>query len=299
MAELRQFRQFIAVAETLNFRRAAERLHMAQPPLTVAIRNLEEAVGAVLIERGNRVTRLTEPGRLFLEEARRTVTQAERAMRVAQRAGAGLTGLLRLTFAPSAAREVLPPILRAFRERYPDVQIELTEAMSAQQIEALRADRADLGFVVPPLQDAQGIHSMTVGRSRLIAALPAEHRLARARSIGLGDLAGEPWILFPARHAPGLHRRIHAACGEAGFAPSIGQEALQMETIVSLVAGGMGVALVSAAFGASRRKGVAFRELAGAGTPVDYELALAYVRTSPLLAAFTGVVAARSDWSSG
>ena len=297
MAELRQFRQYIAVAEELSFRRAAERLHMAQPPLTTAIKRLEEEIGATLIERSNRVTRLTEAGCLFLDEARRAVEQAERAMRVAQRAGAGLTGLLRVTFAPSAAREVLSPILRAFRQNYPDVQIELTEAMTAQQLEALHTNRADIGFVVPPLHDAPQITCIAICRNQMVAVLPKDHPLARAKSLTLSDLASEPWILFPERHAPGLHRRIYAACAEAGFTPKIGQEALQMETIVGLVAGGMGVALVSAAIRTSRRKGVAFRNLSGAGTPVDYELALAYGRSSPVLTAFISIATSRDDWN--
>ena len=122
MIELRQFRQFIAVAEELSFRRAADRLHMAQPPLTVTIKQIEEELGTLLIERTNRIARLTPAGRVFLEECKRTVIQAERAVAAARRAGAALSGALRVTFVASAAREILPPILRAFREQYPEVE---------------------------------------------------------------------------------------------------------------------------------------------------------------------------------
>ncbi len=126
MIELRQFRQFIAVAEELSFRRAADRLHMAQPPLTVTIKQIEEELGTLLIERTNRIARLTPAGRVFLEECKRTVIQAERAVVAARRAGAELSGALRVTFVASAAREILPAILRAFREPYPDVELMLT-----------------------------------------------------------------------------------------------------------------------------------------------------------------------------
>lgn len=286
MIELRQFRQFIAVAEELSFRRAAERLNMAQPPLTATIKRIEDEVGAVLIERTNRIERLTEAGRVFLDEARKTVNQAERAMLAAQRAGAGLTGTLRVTFVASAAREILPSILLRFREHYPAVKLELREAMTTEQLTSLANNDSDLGFVIPPLQDAENLKIEVVARNRLVAALPEGHPLTKAAQITLADMSHESWILFAARQGPGLHRIIHTACAKAGFSPRIGQEAPQMDTIANLVAGGMGVALVSRALATSGRKGVAFRELAGPGTPVEFELAIAYAHSSPVLDAF-------------
>jgi DNA-binding transcriptional LysR family regulator len=286
MIELRQFRQFIVVAEELSFRRAADRLNMAQPPLTATIKRLEDTIGATLIERTNRINRLTEAGRVFLEEARKAVVQADQAVVAAQRAGAGLTGALRVTFVPSAAREILPSILLRFREQYPAIKLELQEAMTAQQIDLINAHEADLGFVVPPLRDADNLTSEIVARHRLVAAIPEGHPLARHEQIKLSDLAQDPWILFAARQGPGLHQIIIDACARAGFVPHVGQEAPQMETIVNLVAGGMGVALVSRALATGGRKGIAFRELAGPGAPVEFELAIAYAQTSPILEAF-------------
>ncbi len=286
MIELRQFRQFIVVAEELSFRRAADRLNMAQPPLTATIKRLEDTIGATLIERTNRINRLTEAGRVFLEEARKAVVQADQAVVAAQRAGAGLTGALRVTFVPSAAREILPSILLRFREQYPAIKLELQEAMTAQQIDLINAHEADLGFVVPPLRDADNLTSKIVARHRLVAAIPEGHPLARHEQIKLSDLAQDPWILFAARQGPGLHQIIIDACARAGFVPHVGQEAPQMETIVNLVAGGMGVALVSRALATGGRKGIAFRELAGPGAPVEFELAIAYAQTSPILEAF-------------
>lgn len=286
MIELRQFKQFIAVAEELSFRRAAERLNMAQPPLTATIKRIEDEVGAVLIERTNRIERLTEAGHVFLEEARKTVNQAERAMLAAQRAGAGLSGMLRVTFVASAAREILPSILLRFREHYPAVKLELREAMTTQQLASLANNESDLGFVIPPLQDADNLTIEVIARNRLVAALPEGHLLAKADQVTLADMSEESWILFAARQGPGLHRIIHAACNKAGFSPKIGQEAPQMDTIASLVAGGMGVALVSKALASGGRKGVAFRDLTGPGTPVEFELAIAYAHSSPILNAF-------------
>jgi DNA-binding transcriptional LysR family regulator len=286
MIELRQFRQFIAVAEELSFRRAAERLNMAQPPLTATIQRIEDEIGTTLIERTNRITRLTEAGQIFLKEARKTVEQAERAMLAARQAGEGLTGLLRITFVASAAREILPAILLRFREHYPQVKLELQEALTARQIELLQTGRSDLGFVVPPLQDAKDLKSEIVAHNRLVAAVPEDHPLAQNEQIALTDMAHESWILFPERQGPGLHRIIHAACLQAGFIPLVGQEAPQMDTIVNLVAGGMGVALVSRALVKGGHRGVAFRELTGAGTPVKFELAVAYKELTPVIEAF-------------
>lgn len=294
MIELRQFRQFIAVAEELSFRRAAERLNMAQPPLTATIQRIEDEVGTTLIERTNRITRLTEAGQVFLEEARRTVQQAERAMLAARHAGAGLTGTLRISFVASAAREILPAILLRFREHHPEVRLELQEAMTANQIALLHKHTVDLGFVIPPLQNADKLKSEIVARNRLVAAIPEGHPLAQQETIALTDMANESWISFSERQGPGLHRIIYAACMQAGFTPTIGQEAPQMDTIASLVAGGMGVALVSRALAKGARQGVAFRELTGTGTPVEFELAIAYADTSPVVEAFVAATRMQS-----
>jgi DNA-binding transcriptional LysR family regulator len=293
MIELRQFRQFIAVAEELNFRRAAERLRMAQPPLTAAIRKIERELGTSLIERTNRVTRLTEAGRAFLDEARRTLAQADRAVSVATRAGSGLTGSLRVTFVPSSAHDLLPQILRSFRAEHPDILLDLTEATTGQQVTALIEGRADIGIVMPPLHNAKGLAIRMLLRNQLIAALPDGHPLAHHNTpIQLIELAHEPWVLFPALQGPGLYGRILTACAHAGFIPHAAQEALQMDTIASFVAGGMGVALVPASFALVGRRGVVFRHLIGPGTPVDYELGLAYRDPSVLIDAFDAIARA-------
>jgi DNA-binding transcriptional LysR family regulator len=201
-----------------------------------------------------------------------------------------------VTFVASAAREILPPILRAFREQYPEVELMLTEGMTAHQIAKLHTGEADVGFVIPPLRDADGLSVEVLAKNQMVAALPESHPLAKFQSISLSDLASEPWILFPARQGPGLHERVLTACAQAGFVPRVGQEASQMDTIASLVAGGMGVGLVTRIIATASRPGVVFRDLMGPGAPVDYELAIAYGRSTPLLDAFTAVIRSRANW---
>lgn len=289
MIDLRQYRQFVAVAEEMNFRRAAERLHMAQPPLTAAIRRLEAELGVALLERTNRVERLTPAGEVFLLEARRVLAQSERAIEQARRAGEGLAGSLRITFVATAAHAMLPRIVRGFRARHGDVSLELQEATTAQQAAALIDDRADIGLVALPLPDWASLTVVGLRQTALVAALPQEHRLASRAKLGLADLAREPWILFPPALGPGLHRRIVAACAKAGFAPNVVQQAVQMDTIVSLVAAGLGVSVVPPALAEAGRPGVRFRPLHGRGAPIRYELALAFARASPLVDSFVAI----------
>jgi DNA-binding transcriptional LysR family regulator len=293
MIELRQFRQFIAVAEELSFRRAAERLGMAQPPLTAAIRNIEEELGVLLIERTNRVTGLTNAGQVFLDEGRRAVAQAERALRATRRVGEGLIGSLRITFVASAANDFLPRVLRAFQEHHADVELELTEATTAQQATVLLEDRADIGILVPPVW-SDGLTFDVLVEDELVAVVPAEHPLSPHGSVPLSALADQPWVLFPAHQGRGLYSRIIMACAQAGFTPRVVQHALHMETIVGLVAGGIGVALVPRSLSIIGRRNAVFLHLTGAGAPIKYELAAAYRRHSPLLDAFLGTARAKA-----
>ena len=299
MIELRHFRQFVAVAEESNFRRAAARLHMAQPPLTAAIRKIEAEIGTRLIARHNRIEGLTPAGEAFLLEARRALAQADRAIDMARRAGEGATGSLRVSFVASAARDLLPRTLRNFRERHDKVELELKEATTSEQVVLLQQDRADVGIVVSQLPKADGLNMLTVRKRGLLAALPAGHRACAKQRLSLAALADEPWILFPARQGPGLHRQILAACSAAGFVPHVVQEAVQMETIVALVAGGLGVSLVPPSFAEAGRADIAFRALRGPGSPVNYELAIAFAKHSPLINEFIRCVGSAVDEMDG
>ncbi|VIO72392.1 HTH-type transcriptional regulator BenM [Bradyrhizobium ivorense] len=298
MLSLRQLQQFLAVADSMSFRQAADRLNMAQPPLTAAIRQMEEQLGVRLLERTNRITGLTAAGQVLRDEARRTIAQAERTIALTRRAGAGLTGSLRIGFVATAVRHIVPTLIANFRDTHPDVALELMEAPSARQVAALLDDRLDLGIVALPLPTGaeREIATRTVLRSELVAALPERHALAREPTapLALAALAHEPWILFPANEGPGLHDRIVGACAAAGFAPEVAQRAVQMETIVGLVAAGLGVALVPALFKTTGWSSVVFRAIDG--TPVPYEVALAWRRNdgSAALAALLASYAARN-----
>ncbi|WP_089342315.1 LysR family transcriptional regulator [Burkholderia singularis] len=282
---LRQLEQFLAVAETMSFHRAAERLNMAQPPLTAAIRQLESLLGVRLLERGNRVTALTTAGAVLREEARRTLDQAQRAIELTQRAGQGLIGALRIGFVASATRHVLPPLISRFRHTHPGVALDLTEATTSQQLAALDEDRIDAGIVVLPLEPEVGLHiaQRRLLKSRMVAVLSADHPLAVApgRSVPLAALAREPWILFPPTEGPGLYATIVNACVAAGFAPHVVQRATQMDTIIGLVAANLGVGLVPEALASTDMASVKFRRLTGPGTPVPYEVALVWRRKDP------------------
>lgn len=258
--ELRHLRYFIAVAEELHFGRAAERLHMAQPPLSQQIRQLETELGFELFHRTRRRVELTEAGQIFLKECRKIFQQLDLAIQKGQQASRGEIGQLSIGFVSSAAYNVLPEILQSFRTQAPDVTLELQELTSDQQLTRLRAGRLDVGFVRPPIADEQ-FASITVFQEDLAVALPAQHPLAAEEVVPLRSLTSEPFILFPRPLAPGLYDQIISLCQRADFSPRVVQEAIQMQTIVSLVAAEIGVAIVPLSLENLKRTGVVYRPL--------------------------------------
>lgn len=244
MVDLRQLRQFIAVAEELHFHRAAARLGMSQPPLTTAIRKLEEEIGVELIQRGNRTLGLTAAGRVFLDEARQTLGQAERAVAAAQDAAAGRAGLVRLGYVGSALYGRLPEAIRAFRASHPEVRLELLEATTAQQVERIREGRMDVGLLIPSVPDAGDLSSQPFDTDRLCIALPHSNPLASARSLSVGDLAHESFVLWPAAEGRSFHAKVIRLCADAGFVPMVVQEAHGMHAVLSLVAVEAGLSIV-------------------------------------------------------
>jgi len=289
--ELRHLRYFVAVADAQNFGRAALALHIAQPPLSRAIRALEAELGATLFERGTRGVRLTRAGAALLPEARRLLRDAEAFREGARAYAAGAAGTLSIGFVSTAAYNVLPTIVPAFRARRPGVRLALREATSDVQPAALASGELDVGFLIPGALDPSLAYA-PLHREPLIAALPARRRWP-AR-VPLRSIAGEPFILFPREVAPDLHEAIVALCRRAGFSPTIGQEAIQMQTIVSLVAGGMGVSLVPASLEHLRRDGVVYRPLAERGPQVEIGLAWRASDDSPLTRAFVAEARAAS-----
>jgi DNA-binding transcriptional LysR family regulator len=223
MPELRHLRYFVAVAEELNFSRAARRLRMAQPPLSAAIRQLEAELGTMLFRRTSREVALTEAGRVLLEGARRTLAEAERAVAATRRAAAGETGSLRIGFSWSARFETLPALGRAFKAVRPDVELVTEELWNARMPDALRGGSIDVAIAICPERGA-GLAAATVRWEKVVAVVAASHSLAGRSSIRLDLLADESFVLFRREYAPRLHDRLVGMCRGVGFEPALRSE---------------------------------------------------------------------------
>ncbi|MBI1891981.1 MAG: LysR family transcriptional regulator [Burkholderiales bacterium] len=291
--DLRQLRYFITVAEEMHFGRAAARLHMTQPPLSQTIQQLEAALGAALFARTQRSVSLTPAGEALLPEARRLLQQAAALPAIAQRAATGELGRLSLSFVSIADYSILPPALREFRERYPQVQLELREATSDVQLEDLARGRIDVGMLIPPLPDKAKaeLQYLPVLSEPLILAAPKGMKALRGKTaVPLKALNDQPLIIFPRRIAPAFHDAILACFHEAGLTPRIGQEAIQMQTIVGLVSAGMGIALVPQSVSNLKRPGVEYKPIAGKTPLVETGLAWRRDNQAPVLHAFLNLL---------
>lgn len=259
--ELRHLRYFAAVAEELHFGRAARKLHISQPPLSMQIRALEAELGVKLLNRTRRHVSLTRAGTVFLQDAQQILERSEQAVLTARRAERGEIGELAIGFISVADYNLLPLVLREFRRQYPLVTLSLKESTTDTQIADLLDSRIDVGFLLPPVNEP-AIESTPVLREPLIVALPERHPLARRRgAIPLGLLADAPFIITPRHMAPGLYDDIVSFCHAAGFSPQIAQEAIQMQTVVSLVSAEMGVALIPRSLQNLQRTGVIYKPL--------------------------------------
>jgi DNA-binding transcriptional LysR family regulator len=223
MPELRHLRYFVAVAEELNFSRAATRLHMAQPPLSVAIRQLEQELGTELFVRSTREVSLTDAGRVLLEGARRTLAEADRAVAAARRAGEGELGQLKLAFSWSARFETLPTLGQAFARQHPDVELLTQEMWNAEMVSALRAGTLDAAISLCP-ELAADLNDEEIRTERPVAILAATHALADEEKISIESLADAEFLLFPRELAPRLHDTLVGICRRAGFEPKLRSE---------------------------------------------------------------------------
>jgi DNA-binding transcriptional LysR family regulator len=250
----------------LNFTRAAERLGIAQPPLTIQIQKLERALGCPLLVRGRR-THLTAAGARLAEEARRLLAQAEWAVEMTRRIAHGQEGELRVGVPPSVMLTGLPEAVRRFRAGYPRVEFTLREMATSAIEQALLNREIDLGFL-RETRPPQPLRSKLFLAEPLVTVLPAGHPLAGAQPLRLQALAQEPFVFFPRRVGPAFHDAILADCGAAGFVPRVVQEATQWSTVVAFVEAGMGVSLAPACVEKLARPGVVFRRLPGIETRV-------------------------------
>ena len=261
MPDLRRLRYFVAVAEALHFGRAAARLHISQPPLSRQIQQLEREIGVLLFRRSKRRVELTDAGSYLLDEAREMLAKAETLAVRTRRVESGETGRLTLGFISTVDYSILPGLLSAYRAAHPGVTLELRELTSDVQLRELHEGRIDAGMMLAPVDDT-ALAMLPLLLEPLVAALPADDPLARSRAaLSLTSLAGRPFVIFPRSAATGLYDAIIEFCRRCGFTPRIAQEAIQMQTIVSLVSAGLGVALVPASLRHMRRRGVVYRRL--------------------------------------
>ncbi len=265
--ELRHLRAFVTLAEELHFGRAAERLGIAQPPLSLQIQALEAGLGVRLFERSRRHVALTESGRLFLPEARATLEQAERARRIAQQAARGEVGQLFIGFTGSAPfNAAMPAIISRFRRAWPGLHMVLRELSTTDQLAALAEGSLDIGFVRPGQpQETAGVETRLVLEEPLVVALPEQHPLAGQDSLAMADLAGDSFILHPRAIGTGLYDKVVGLCEAAGFQPQVLLEAHQMSTMVALTATGLGVSVVPEAMRRVQVAGCRFLPLRDAG----------------------------------
>jgi DNA-binding transcriptional LysR family regulator len=264
--ELRHLRYFVTVAEELHFGRAAERLGIAQPPLSQQIKALEQQIGVLLLSRTKRRVELTAAGTVFAREARKVLAGADRAINVAQGAARGEIGQLDVGFVSGAVYGKVPSIFRLMRARYPEISLVLRDLSTEEQMEAIQAHRLDIGLMRPPviMRQSQSLATRVISREPLVVVLPRTHRLAGRRKISLEALAGEPFLQVPRHVAPGFYDQFIRLCAGAGFFPQIVQEARTTQTVVSLVAVGMGVSIVPGSLRELQRSGVVYRTMKGA-----------------------------------
>jgi DNA-binding transcriptional LysR family regulator len=295
--ELRHLKYFVAVAEELHFGKAAKKLNIAQPPLSQQIMNLEEELGIKLFDRSKRKIEMTTAGSHFLKEARQVLLHVEQAAETARRIHGGKAGRLVVGFVGSVIHTFLPEGLRLFRERFPDVELDLHEINTAEQIALLHAKRIDVGFLYTSAQDAI-LASRTLTLAPLMAVLHNKHPLSGRKSVNIRELANEPFIANTRSSEPVVRDAFISLCHSSGFSPRIAQEAGQVQTVLGLVASGLGACLLPDFIKNIRRPGVQYIPLSG--SPPAVKLAVVWRSDNPsiLVKSFVNLIESYSyfDW---
>jgi len=244
--ELRQIRSFLSIAETLHFGRTAELIHLSQPALSLQIRALEEEVGVRLFQRNRRKTTLTPAGVAFRDVAAAALSQLEQAIRSARLAAGGKLGVLRIGFVSTAGSEIVPSIVRHFRESNPEVEFSLRNILTAQQVQMLEAGSLDIGFPRLPISEQSALDVVTVHREPFVLVVPSSHKLAKRKRVRLRELAGQDFVMYERTYAPGFHDLMLGILRDAGIVPNITQTAGEIPMLISLVASGMGITIMPA-----------------------------------------------------
>jgi DNA-binding transcriptional LysR family regulator len=285
----RKLRYFLAVAEELHFGRAARRLNISQPPLSMQIRALEDELEALLFTRDRRNVALTEAGRVLLVEARNVLVQIDHARNAVQRAARGEVGRLAIGFITPVEYNVLPALLEEFRRSYPGISLTLREVMTDQQLAELESGTLDVGLLTAPV-DRPTLWCHRVWRERMIVAIPAVHKLTRSTApISVRRLASEQFVMFPRSIAPALFDDVIQFCRRGGFSLTITQEVAQSQTIISLVSAGLGLAIVPESMQGLRRAGVTYRSFREESPSMETVVAYKKDRVSPLVENFVNL----------
>lgn len=276
--ELRHLRYFTAVADALSFTKAAQTLRTAQPSLSQQIRDLEHEIGTPLLIRDKRNVALTPAGRVFLDEARLVLAQAERAKTLARRASESERQNLTIGFVPAAEVKIFPQALTMLRGQYPETRIALQSLTTFEQHQALLAGEIDIGFLRPPVDDSQ-LDCEVILREPLVAMMPASHPAAAKDIVPLRDLADTPFLRIPRRHAGDLGKVIDQLADREGVTLNAVQEVENVLTLLTLVGLGVGFSIMPDYVGQLSFKNLVTRPLAG--PPLEVELVAAWRRDNP------------------
>lgn len=244
--ELRQLRSFLSIAETLSFVRSAEMIHLSQPALSLQIKALEEELGVRLLERNRRRTVLTAAGIAFREDVAGVLLGLDQAIHRVKLAAIGRLGLLRIGFISTAGNEIVPGIIREFRELHPEVEFSLRNILTMDQIEMLNGGTIDIGFLRLPISDHWGLEVVPVHKERFVLVVPAAHKLAKRRRVRLRELANQDFVMYERKYAPGFHDLLLGMLRDACIVPKVSQTAGEMPTLIALVDSGVGIAIVPA-----------------------------------------------------
>jgi len=284
--EIRHLRYFVAVAEELHFGRASARLHIAQPALSRQIMQLEEILSVALFIRTKRSVRLTDAGKMFLAQARLILKNINAAAESARRVHEGRSGHIKIGFIASVSYTLLPPILRSFSDQYPNVQIDLQLVKNNLHADALKRREIDIGILRSPFIDPL-LTTCILVHEPLVAAIPANHKLAGHSNIAIGLLKDEAFVMVPKNLAP-FFELIRVFCNRAGFEPRVVQEADEIHTVIGIVSAGIGIALVPSSSQKMQIENVVYRDIIGAPY-TEMLLAQRKDDASPIVSAFTKI----------